>query len=109
MKRGFLTLAICLGLLGIFVLGKWFEMRDESGSFNQCTVFLNDLSEAEPPSIDCCFFRDWDFPTGKCERVFLDVPMVWVGFSLVLAAGVIGLVAFGTSLPLIRKKTRTFQ
>jgi len=30
MKRGFLTLAICLGLLGIFVLGKWFEMRDES-------------------------------------------------------------------------------
>ncbi len=92
MKRGILTLAVCLALLGIFVLGKWVGMYDETGSFNQFTVFLNDLSDTEPPSIDWCFFRNWDFPTGKCERVFVDVPMVWIGLSLV---GMGGLLAFG--------------
>jgi hypothetical protein len=86
MRRGFLVLAVSAGLLGIYVLGRWLDMYEQSGSFNQFTVFLNDLVETQPPSIDWCFFRDWDFPTGKCEKVFLDVPMVWIAVALIALA-----------------------
>lgn len=91
MKRGFLVLAVCFGLLGILVLGTWVGMYDGSGGFNQFTVFLNDLSDTDPPSVDWCFFRNWDFPTGKCERIFVDISMHWVGLSLL---GMAGLSAF---------------
>lgn len=90
MRRAVLTLAACIGFLGILVLVKWMCMYEESSCFNQCTVFLNDLSDTEPAFIDWSVFRNWDFPTGKCERVFVDVPMLWVGLSFVGVAVIAG-------------------
>lgn len=87
-------LTVCFGLLGILVLSRWVEMYDKSGGFNQFTVFLNDLSDTEPPSVDWCLFRNWDFPTGKCEKVFVDVSMFWIGVSLLSIAGLSAVCGF---------------
>ena len=70
-------LAVCCGLIGGYIGIRWLAMYDE-GTTNDLTIYKNDLADDRAPTLDWVFFRNWDFPTGKCESR-IDIPMVWIG------------------------------
>ena len=57
------------------------DMYPQTENFNQFTIWRDDLSPDGSVSIEWLFFRNFDFPTGKCE-VLLDIPMSTIGLAL---------------------------
>jgi hypothetical protein len=81
-KKLTLILAVGAAIVGVYVLGRWLDTATPGGNFSQFTVWVDDLNPDGTTSVEWCFFLDFDFPTGHCERILCDVPMSTIGLSL---------------------------
>ncbi|MCU0858784.1 MAG: hypothetical protein MUC65_10335, partial [Pontiellaceae bacterium] len=93
-KRLTLILAVGAAIVGVYVLARLLDMATPGGNFSQFTVWVDDLKPDGTTSVEWCFFRNFDFPTGHCERILCDVPMSTIGLSLLGFSALCALVRF---------------